>query len=131
MIARNFRFRGYGGVRFVLRKGSVVRSKAISLKYYKNKNPNNQRIAVVVSKKISKIAPKRNRIRRRIYEAMRRKLQSIQPGFDLVLTVFDDSFLTISNDELDDRLQFLLKQANLIKHANVQKKSQQITDVVS
>jgi ribonuclease P protein component len=47
-------------------------------------------VAVVVSKKVSKSAVVRNRIRRRMYEAVRTSAGRIQDAYDIVFIVYSD-----------------------------------------
>jgi ribonuclease P protein component len=110
MLAKKHRFYGQGGIRYLNRKGVTVRGSLCTLKYVKNKNPNNYRAAVVVSKKVTKSAPKRNRIRRRVYEVLRTQgVQYIQ-GHDVAIIVFNDKLATMSHDELSASLLELLSQ---------------------
>ena len=47
------------------------------------------RIAVVVSKKVTKTAVSRNRIRRRVYEALRENMEYIPKRRDYIFVVYD------------------------------------------
>ena len=115
MLAKKFRFHGYGSLKFVYSKGKTARSRYLSLKYCANSRREGSRLAVVVSKKNTKIAPRRNRMRRRIYEAVRARWSMIKPGYDLVITVFDDRVGTVPATEIDQLVHELLSQANLYK----------------
>ena len=70
------------------------------------------RLAVVVSKKVSKSAVVRNRIRRRIYEQVRREFQKSPPRrpADMVITVFDESFKSMPAENLQAAVASLLKK---------------------
>jgi ribonuclease P protein component len=68
------------------------------------------RVAVVVSKKVAKVAPDRNRIRRRVYEAIRELAPGVLTNQDIVVTIFDDRFLTLPHDELTDSIKRQLVQ---------------------
>jgi ribonuclease P protein component len=63
------------------------------------------RVAVVVSKKVAKVAPDRNRIRRRVYEAIRLLAPGRLTNEDIVITIFDDRFLTLPHDELHESIK--------------------------
>lgn len=115
MIAKKFRFHGYGSLKFVYSKGSGARSRFLALKYIKNSRRQDSRLAVVVSKKVAKKAPVRNRIRRRIYEAVRQQWSMIKPGHDMVITVFDERIATIESDQIQQYVSELLTQAELYK----------------
>ena len=72
MLAFKNRFHGHGSLRYVYRNGKVIRHHQMTLKWTTNPRRKTPRVAVVVGKKIYKGAVGRNRIRRRVYEAMRR-----------------------------------------------------------
>jgi ribonuclease P protein component len=71
------------------------------------------RLAVVVSKKVAKSAPKRNRIRRRIYEIVRRDLPSLKPGYDIMVSVFDENVFTMPAPELERQFADLWQKTSL------------------
>lgn len=114
VIARKHRFHGHGSLRFVYKHGRTVRGQMFSLKYISNDRRSVYRLAVVVSKKVSKSAVIRNRIRRRLYEIVRRYEQSIEKPYDLVLTVFSEQLAIIPAEELEKAIINLLKQAKII-----------------
>ena len=91
MLNKKYRFHSRGGVRFVYRKGKTVRTSKMSLTSVENSR-GFTRVAVVVSKKVLKTAVGRNRIRRRVYEAIRLELAA-NPDFralkqDFVFVVY-------------------------------------------
>jgi ribonuclease P protein component len=67
--------------------------------------------AVVVSKKVHKSAVVRNRIRRRIYETLRTDNRQRLGGTEVVLSVFDVSFATMSAERLRAEVASLLSKA--------------------
>src|SRR5690606_5479309 len=101
--------------RFVYTKGRTVRARYLSLKFHENTRRDESRLAVVVAKKVSKKAPDRNRIRRRLYESMRNNWSMINAPHDMVITVFDERVATISADELNESVKQLLSQAQILK----------------
>jgi ribonuclease P protein component len=114
MINIHHRFHGYGSLRFVYRNGKTVRSPLASLKYVVNDRRKQYRLAVVVSKKVSKSAVTRNRIRRRLYEIVRRHEPHINAPYDLVVTVFSESLATLPPLEVERMVTAQLKQAKVI-----------------
>src|SRR5665811_1600332 len=90
MISIAHRFHGYNSLRNVYKRGQNVRGSLVSLKFAHRGPAKPYRAAVVVSRKVSKSAVVRNRIRRRIYEIVRQSHQTIKPSTDLVFTVFSD-----------------------------------------
>ncbi|HVW23029.1 MAG TPA: ribonuclease P protein component [Candidatus Saccharimonadales bacterium] len=89
MFGRSHRFHGHNALAPVYKRGSTVRGAQISLKFVGRGGDRPYRVAVVVSRKVNKSAVVRNRIRRRIYEAVRIS-GSVPAGYDLIFTVFHD-----------------------------------------
>jgi ribonuclease P protein component len=112
MLSRPHRFHGYGSLRYVYRNGKVVRGAFCSLKYVANSRNTRYRVAVVVSKKVSKSAVVRNRIRRRIYEIIREAV-SPEQQVDLVFTVYSEQMATMPADQLRDCIHAQLEAAQI------------------
>lgn len=117
MISRPYRFHGQNALRYLYSKGSVVRSSSMALKYVRGNRTARCRVAVVVSKKVSKSAVVRNRIRRRIYEAVRLRIGGQSPAFDLAFMVYDARLATDSPEVLQETVDTLLKKASFISNA--------------
>lgn len=115
MIRKQHRFHGYNSLNFVYRKGQTVRGPLCSVKYTKNPRRKQYRLAVVVSKKVNKSAVVRNRIRRRIYEAVRLLEPRITDPYDIVITVFHENAATIPSAELHAMIHAQFTQAGIIK----------------
>lgn len=114
MITSKNRFRGHASLNYVYRNGKTVRGPLCALKYTKNSKRQDYRLAVVVSKKVHKSAVVRNRIRRRLYEAVRLESPAIKEPHDLVITVFNDQLATIDSSEITKLVHAQLKQAGVI-----------------
>lgn len=114
MISSANRFHGLGSLRFVYRQGKTVRGPHLSLKYALNPQRANFRCAVVVSKRVNKSAVVRNRIRRRVYEAVRLQTKAITQPYDLVITLFSEAAATMPATELQTAITDLLKRARVI-----------------
>ncbi len=114
MIHRSHRFHGYGSLRYVYQHGHTVRGPVLSLKYAPNQKRKSYRLAVVVSKKVHKSAVARNRMRRRLYEAVRLFEANITQPHDMVITVFHQQLLELSPKELSMMVHAQLKQAKII-----------------
>jgi ribonuclease P protein component len=115
MISRQHRFHGYGSLRNVYRQGRTVRGPLFAVKALANPRRDGYRLAVVVSRKVSKSAVARNRIRRRLYETVRELETLITEPYDIVITVFHDSLRDIAAKDLRSQLKKQLKQAGVIK----------------
>jgi ribonuclease P protein component len=114
MIGRKNRFHGYNSLNYVYRHGQTARGQLLSLKYAENPKRKEYRVAVVVSKKVSKSAVVRNRIRRRVYEAIRQHDCGIVKPYDLVFTVFHQQVATMPIAELQ---QIISDQLSPVKDA--------------
>ena len=112
MIGRSNRFHGRATIRRLYANGKSVRSSMLALRYAPNPRRNAYRLAVVVSRKISKSAVVRNRIRRRIYERVRILSGSLE-ACDLLVTVYDVRVATMASDELDREVAKLLHKARI------------------
>ncbi len=137
MVQKKFRFKSWDGfIQIVLKKGISARSDNFSLKtlpsdhsyiqsrYKKlistrpklNANmPLAPKFAVVVSKKVSKSAVVRNRIRRRIFEWIRINLPNLNESQLTMIFVHTDLVAKLKYDELNSELIDLLTKAGLYK----------------
>lgn len=120
MLSRAHRFHGHGSLQAAYARGQAVRGQAFSLKVLARKN-GGLRAAVVVSTKVSKKAPVRNRIRRRVYELIRLHIAVDIPN-DVVVTVYTDTVATMPPAELASQFLQLTAQAGLlaVPHAHSQ-----------
>lgn len=98
MIARKNRFHGHNSVSRV--RGSAIRLPLFKVFYAHNSKRSDFRMAVVVSKKTAKSAVVRNRIRRRLYEAVREQRILENEPVDAVFVISDESVATVSATEL-------------------------------
>lgn len=110
MLAKKYRFHSRGGVKYTYQKGKTIRSPKLSLVYTAN-TKGFQRFGVVVSKKIEKSAVGRNRIRRRIYEAIRAELPNYQVKNDCLFVVYSKDLLKIPFPKLQALVHSLLEQS--------------------
>ena len=113
MISKRYRFHSRGGVRYTYQNGKTIRGSKISLVFADNSR-NRQRYAVVVSKKILKSAVGRNRIRRRVYEAIRAELPKVEKPVDCIFIIYSKDILDIDYKEIRSLIHNLLKEANII-----------------
>jgi ribonuclease P protein component len=119
MIGRKHRFHGHNSLRFVYGNGRTVRCSLGALKFAPNSRRQTYRAAVVVSKKNSKSAVVRNRIRRRIYEVIRLNTPETC-ALDMVFTVFSDQLADAPVEQLQKTIIGLLQEAGVVqgtKHA--------------
>ena len=114
MISRRHRFHGHNSLSFVYKQGKLVRAGQLALKYAPNSRRKIYRVAVVVSRKVSKSAVVRNRIRRRIYEVVRGADAAITVPYDLVFTVFSDQLAASPAAELQQQVLGELRKAGVL-----------------
>ena len=110
MLSKKYRFHSRGGVRFTYAHGKTIRTPKISLVYNENSR-GFQRFAVVVSKKVEKSAVGRNRIRRRVYEAIRAELGSAPKRQDFIFVVYSKDITTMEFIELRSLVSSLFSQS--------------------
>ena len=115
MLASKFRFHGYAALRFLFGHGKTYRFKSVSLRVAPNPRRTNSRVAVVVSKKVVKASPKRNRIRRRVYEILRTHWDHIKTNHDVVVTIYDVAVLDMPHQTLEAELIDALHRSGLWK----------------
>jgi ribonuclease P protein component len=118
MIGRNNRFHGRASIQRLYKSGKLVRSASLSLRFAPNPRRTQYRLAVVVSRKVSKSAVVRNRIRRRLYENVRILSGSLSVPHDLLLVVYDESIADKPAPELRSEVEKLLKKAKLTTPMN-------------
>ena len=112
MLNRKYRFHSRGGVRYVYQKGKTIRKPKMSLVFVENTR-GFTRMGVVVSKKVEKTAVGRNRIRRRIYEALRLNMEDIPKKTDYIFVVYSKDFLKMSFKEIEKILGELVAEAKV------------------
>lgn len=85
----------------------------MALRYLENNRRREYRLAVVVSRKVSKSAVVRNRIRRRLYESVRILSSEFTAPYDLVLVVYDEKLANVPADQLSGEVRKLVQKAGL------------------
>jgi len=115
MIHSTHRFHGRSSLRFVYQKGRVVRGELMTLRAIENTRRTTWRAAVVVSRKVSKSAVVRNRIRRRIFEILRKQADTIDGPFDVVFSVFSDQLATLEQSALERLVGDQLRKAGVCR----------------
>jgi ribonuclease P protein component len=114
MLDRSHRFHGYNALNFAYKNGQTVRGPALGLKYVINPRRSTFRVAVVVSKKVSKSAVVRNRIRRRVTEVTRLQAPQISQPYDLIFSVFNEELAIIDSQQLQNLVVGQLRKAGVI-----------------
>jgi ribonuclease P protein component len=114
MISAKYRFHGYGALKFLFGHGKTYRFKSLSIRVAKNPRREHSRIAIVVSKKVLKAAPKRNQARRRMFEIIRTRWDTIAPGHDILVSIYDPRVLDMTHDDMVNELHTAFAAAHLL-----------------
>lgn len=116
MITQRHRFHGQASLARVYQHGSTARATSFNGKYLWRDERRPYRVAVVVSKKVSKSAVVRNRIRRRMYELVRQLDPPLPNGLDFVIMVYSEDVADQPHDQLQTALTSLLQKAYRTKN---------------
>ena len=114
MLKKKYRFHSRGGVRYVYQHGKTVRRQQIALVFAPN-TKGYTRFAVVVSKKVEKSAVGRNRIRRRVYEALRLNFDTIPNKMDYVFVVYSTEVMRMPFRELEEKIGELIEESKICR----------------
>lgn len=117
MLGKKYRFHSRGGVKYVFQHGKTVRRAQMSLVFVPN-DKGFTRIAVVVSKKVAKSAVERNKIRRRVFEALRLNFDLIPKNNDYIFVVFTKSVKNMKFAELEKLLGELVEESKMCYNQN-------------
>ncbi len=112
MLNSKFRFHSRGGVKYVYAHGKTIRHAKISLVHCQNTR-GFQRFSVVVSKKIDKRAVVRNRIRRRVYEAIRlyKKEQNFNIPKDFIFVIYNKDYTNCPFQDIQKQIASLIRES--------------------
>ena len=113
MIGQRHRFHGHNSLKRVYQNGRTARGQLMNLKTLPRPG-RPHRVAVVVSRKVSKSAVIRNRIRRRVYEQVRVLMPTdAKLEHDLVFLVFSEQLALLPTDKLQHLVHDLLKRGEI------------------
>jgi ribonuclease P protein component len=112
-MKRQYRLRHNTDFQRVRRVGKFYASPIMVLAFLQNEL-DHSRFGFVVSKRLGK-AVQRNKIKRRMRESARHRLQGIKPGFDLVF-IARQPIGQASFTDIDRTLERLLTKADLLLH---------------
>ncbi len=113
MLAGQYRLRKAKDINRVYKRGVYGGAEGfLSLKAAPNGRPVS-RVVVVVAKKIDKRAVVRNRNRRRLVELLRESWATLQPGYDIVVSVHAD-LGALSADRLRQLLETACRRAHIL-----------------
>lgn len=108
MLKKENRFQGNKAINAVIKKGFSSYEQNIKLKYISNPNQKLSKFAVVVSKKVNKSAVARNKIRRRIYSALKPQLK--YKGLYIIF-IYSNNFKTLKFSIIETIIENLFKKS--------------------
>jgi len=112
-LAKHYRLTTSNEFKRVFQKGKAFREKGIFLKI-RTGEAETSRIGIIVSKKVAKKATERNRIRRLLAEAIRKNLNEIKTGRDIVVVALP-GFKEKKTQDVEKIVHYLFKKAALLK----------------
>lgn len=101
---------------YILKNGKPLFSQSFIIKIVKN-NLTINRCGFIISKKISKKAVIRNKLKRQLREIIRQQLNFLKTGYDLIIIVKKNTNIINKNyQQLISEINHLLKKAYLINN---------------
>ncbi|AFA50287.1 ribonuclease P protein component [Acetobacterium woodii] len=97
----------------VFKVGDVFGNRVLVFYFLKNEKKEN-RLGIIVSKKVSKKAVVRNKVKRRIKEAYRHNEDSFTKGYDIIL-IAKESIKDVPFSSLEKSLKHLFYKKNLMR----------------
>ena len=113
MLPKNNRLKREKDFQEVMKRGKGLRGDFLFLKFLKN-NFKITRVGFIVSRKITKKASQRNRIKRRLREGVRGGLTKLKKGYDLVF-IAQKGIEKKKFFEIKEEIDQLLKKVKLLK----------------
>ncbi len=113
MIESAKRFHGHGSLNYLFRNGKTARNAQVLIRFVENKRREDSRVAVIVAKKVVKSAVIRNRIRRRVFEVIRRHWELVPKQIDFTVTVLSAEIAVAQASEVEAAVLGALQRAGL------------------
>lgn len=113
MLARNFRLTAEKDYARIFSKGRPFHGRGMGMKAVRNQL-DTPRIGFVVSTKVSKKAVVRNQVKRRMREIVRKQLQTMIGGVDIVFMARPDS-TKMTYADLERAMTDIMSKAGLYK----------------
>ena len=111
MLAQIYSLKGEGTIKEILKKGQKQQSDNFGAFFVNRNNNELPRFAFVISKKISKFAVHRNRVKRAMSESVRRNVKLIPRGIEFVFLA-KKSIIEKTTDEIMREVQNFFTKLN-------------------
>jgi ribonuclease P protein component len=114
MLAKKHRLTGKSLLEEIKTKGNLYQKDSFGIVVLRQKKPGPSRFAFIVSTKISKKAVDRNKITRRLREAVKKSLGKVSDGYD-VLFLAKGKIKDKEGSQLVKEVAEIFREAGLIK----------------
>lgn len=114
MLSKKNRLKKKKDFEKVFKKGRGFKEDFLFLKTAEN-GLENSRIGIVVGTKVAKKATERNLIKRRLREAVRKRISEIKPGLDIVIVALEGLDKKVSFQTIQEVLERLFLKAKIIE----------------
>lgn len=114
MIHTAHRFHGRRSLNYAYKNGRTLRGRYMALRYAAQPQRSAYRAAVVVSRKVSKSAVVRNRIRRRVFERVRILSSDFVAAGDCIFSVYDAQVADLPAGLVEREVVLLLSKAGML-----------------
>jgi ribonuclease P protein component len=118
MLSRKYRLKKNKDFERVYKEGEGFKEDFLFLKVLAN-NLENPRIGIVVGKKVSNKATERNLIKRRLREAVRKRIPEVKNGLDIIIVVLKDASKEISFEEIEKVVNRLFLRAKIVSSSQI------------
>ena len=116
MLQKGARLRKNKDFSLVFKKGKGCKGEFIDIKIARN-NQDESRFGFIVSRNLSKNATARNKVKRRLRELIRKRVEKIKGGLDIIL-IARPGILTKKTVELEKEVETLLIKTGTTKDSN-------------
>lgn len=113
MLPKRYRLFGHGAIEATKTSGSLFPGKFCGLIVRNTQANNPPRVAFIVSARVAKQATARNRIKRRLREAVKPVLPRLKEGYEGLILAKKDA-ITAETGALREDLSLLMRQAGMM-----------------
>ena len=111
MLSKKYRLFHKKDFERVFKQGKFISEKFLALKYFKN-SLKESRFGIIVSQKVSKKSNKRDIIKRRIREVLKKNIKEIKNGYDTVILTKPE-IIDKDYQKIEEVTESLFKKAKL------------------
>ena len=115
MLKRQFRFHGINSLSWTYKHSRSIRNNYYTLRYSNNQKTKQFKVAIVVSRKVSKSAVTRNLIRRRFYEVVGGVKEGIKNNTDLIFVVQNVDVVNLPFEELTQLINKSIVESGVLQ----------------